>query len=695
MDQTPSRSLHPPKPTLALRVGLVGHRWNRLEGISEDDLERRLAELFSDLEEACGDIHARNHEFYAARGADGSAWALSLLTGLAEGADQAGARAMPAHWTLEALIAMPREAFRQHLTQEGTGTAEQKAETLKQLDILLARPQTRVTEIPAPTGQFGEPTPFERLRDMLLRNVDLLIVVWDEDVKGAGSGGTADIISLALKADLPIVVVPVRENALAAAYVLKGVGPDATPMPKPMAKGLAPLLAAELDGLLAAPAEPAPDHKRTHRHATHSPRTRAKHFLQEPRKATHHVALFHWFKGWFERAIAKHRLKDLQPDHPEHASLRQRAKMKPSLRLAFNDPDAPYDWQAFLDASPAGGGEDGLRARLQTALLLRFGWSDALAVHYSEKFRSSYLIIYALSAAAVAAAVLGLFIPHTWTADTQLNVKAVLVLMELGMLCWIGIQVWHGDKATWHARWLDYRALAETLRHIRMLALVGAHSRFAGGSDPMSSGSSWVVWYARATVREIGLPGVPLDAAYLEKSVAVVRRFDVEEQIAYNRNAEDLHRHMHHFLHRAGIWSFGIAIVVLALFVVGYLAHFAEGMSSGPTSVNTSGAGNPSDLLGALLLSSKLIVAALAALLPAIGAALAGIRAMGDFEGFANRASVTEVRLQKLDAELYTVTETRSLEAVEQIFLDTTEVLAQDLGIWRALYGQKPLGLPG
>jgi hypothetical protein len=52
----------------------------------------------------------------------------------------------------------------------------------------------------------------------------------------------------------------------------------------------------------------------------------------------------------------------------------------------------------------------------------------------------------------------------------------------------------------WHERWLEYRALAEGLRHGRFLAFVSDFGRIQE-STPRSGGhpSLWMLWYIRAT----------------------------------------------------------------------------------------------------------------------------------------------------------------------------------------------------
>ena len=721
------KTLHPPKPVLTVRVGLVGHRWNRLSAESGAALGAVLGDLFTKVEAAADGIYAANQAFYAPT-PKGSHADFSLVTGLAEGADQIGAAHLPDHWLLEALLAMPRAVFRQHLDSNGTGTPAQKAAALESFDQLLTRKNSRVTELPEPTGAYGEPGPFERLRDMLLRNVDVLIAVWDEQVSRDLHGGTGDVLLLARQAGLPVVVVPVGEAGLRAPYMLDGIAANGKPVTSSRSDTLSLQLSNAFAHSFSAPTqEQQPVSDQGHGKSAHE---RASAFFNQRVRWKRPIGIYRVAKGFFERPYAHRQLKQGGHDANDQKDLERLAKWWRPIFRPFENPNAPYDWPEFLSALPDEENRNGLAARLQRKLMPRFGWSDALAVYYSDVYRSSYLIVYLLSALAVGLALIGLFISHDLSGATQLGQKAWLVFCELLVLAVIWWLVRQGKTQAWHENWLDYRALAETLRHIRTLAMVGAHSRVSGGGDPMSTSSAWIIWYVRATTREIGLPGTVLDQDYFEKSLAAVRAFEIDEQIRYNKNTEIPHRNMHHFLHVVGDGSFKLAAMILFVFLVGYAVHHfqlssmqerqsrseiaLEGESAGHAALEHSAstqnlpAASQSEAaahvdshkqstgtwMGELLQFLKTPVVALAAWLPAFGAALAGIRAMGDFDGFASRAAATRRALERLRDERYSGAEPPTLEATARLFLDTTEVLSQDLGIWRALYGQKPLSLP-
>ena len=72
-----------------------------------------------------------------------------------------------------------------------------------------------------------------------------------------------------------------------------------------------------------------------------------------------------------------------------------------------------------------------------------------------------------------------------------------------------------GRRWLWHERWLDYRALAENLRHGRFLSFVSEFGRIRGEPAGVEQREPpWMLWYVRATMREIGLPNATLDGTY-------------------------------------------------------------------------------------------------------------------------------------------------------------------------------------
>ena len=83
-----------------------------------------------------------------------------------------------------------------------------------------------------------------------------------------------------------------------------------------------------------------------------------------------------------------------------------------------------------------------------------------------------------------------------------------------------------------------------------------------------------------------------------------------------------------------------------------------------------------------------------AAFLPALAAALAGIRETGDFRKVSARSSKTTAALLELQQETARARSNLALAQTGDILLSTARVLTEDLAAWQSVYGQKRLELP-
>jgi hypothetical protein len=338
------------------------------------------------------------------------------------------------------------------------------------------------------------------------------------------------------------------------------------------------------------------------------------------------------------------------------------------------------DWDSFLAPAPAA---TNLRERMSAVLAPRHAWADMLAVHYSHLYRSAYVLCYFLSAVAVFIALGTVFMhddPQT-PAREVLGTKAVFVTCELIVIGTIILIVWRGLNRRWHERWLNYRALAEMLRHGRFLAYVGEFGRTQTNA-PGDRDAPWMLWYARATMREIGLPAALLNGRYQLALLAATFKEEIDGphgQIAYNRHNIECAHEVDHFLHRLGIGCFVLTSVILTIF----LALFWLDRMVAAAPIET------------FLFTAKPFLTFLSAGLPALGAAVAGIRIHGDFEESANRSARTLDQLAGLSDDYARAAKgDASLDDTADLLIATARVLSEDITAWQDLYGRKRLTLP-
>ena len=92
-----------------------------------------------------------------------------------------------------------------------------------------------------------------------------------------------------------------------------------------------------------------------------------------------------------------------------------------------------------------------------------------------------------------------------------------------------------GSRNEWHRRWLDYRQLAERLRPMRSLKLLGIAAPDPPGTATNPVARRWIDFYAGSVWRAIGCPSGMIDssrAAGLGKAIA---EHAVAPQVDYHR----------------------------------------------------------------------------------------------------------------------------------------------------------------
>jgi hypothetical protein len=141
-------------------------------------------------------------------------------------------------------------------------------------------------------------------------------------------------------------------------------------------------------------------------------------------------------------------------------------------------------------------------------------------------------------------------------------------------------------------------------------------------------------------------------------------------------------------LHEAGVLCFLITFLILTFFLLGFGYEFVFGDIA---TLN----GQPLTRLGDVTHLLKPWMLLCTAGLPALGAALAGIRVHGDFESSEQRSALTIDSLTSLKADYEAAMRREGdLDDAAERLIAASRVMSEDLAAWEELYGRKRLVLP-
>jgi hypothetical protein len=616
---TMSAGLPPPPPRIRLRIGVSGHRVPpKLPTQSEPPLRALLDRILATIVDTAHDVES---DYPADRSAN-LASKFVIVSSVAEGSDRIVAEAgLAAGFELQIVLPFARAEYaRDFATPESRAAFER----------LLADAAT-VFELDGAAGE--RPRAYEAAGFVMLANVDLLIAIWDGE-EATGVGGTAQIVSRAVADGIPIIRIdPQNPSAMQISWSRAGDLPPANAHAQP---------------------------KRTFRsadQATIALVTKEILALPAPDKARQSLAQY---------LIEKERRWNFCPWYP--LLLLAFAGRWPRLadfRLPSPLAETRAQWESYFTVLPE---DRAQRPAIERILLSAFSVADHLAVYYSLVYRSTYVFNFLFAAVAVALALAGIFI-HDTTA------KAYFVAAELMIIVTILVTWYYGNRLQWHRRWLEYRRLAECLRHMRILAPLGSEGSIdRPGRNRDIDGQDWVNWYAWSLRRLIPLPDRAVGTDYLAAIRDAVRSAEIAGQAQYHTNNAHRVAKLETRIHHTGQMLFAITGLMCAVFIALYMLDVL------PDSQNPY---------------RDLTLAAftfLTALFPTIGSALGAIYVQGDFKTVAGQSRRTAKRLAIVDKIL--ADEPLDFARLADRIQKTSDIMMADLEEWQTVFRTRPLSLP-
>lgn len=522
--------------------------------------------------------------------------AFTLVSPLASGADQIVAgRALARGWSLQAIIPMPRQRI-----------AEAEPESAPELDRLLASSEC-VLELPGDPAHALDA--FVMAGRATVAHCDLLIAIWD-GLPARGRGGTGETVDRALVRGTPILHLPVDPKQESVLF-WSAFDPVVITAPGDRQCGRDASVAnirLVLDALLMPPLR-----------------------LIE--------------RSFIDRFLSErvHSLR-LRPEYPlllMLAGVRRFSRSDVSARPQIDR--VREEWQRYRDRCSGCLGVDAKLDELERA----YETSDRLATHFAQVYRSSHILNFVLAALGACIGLSGLV----------LNVNPLwLALAEFAVVLVIIINTLAGARRCWHQRWLDYRQLAERLRPMRSLKLIGIAAPDPPGNAAAPIARRWIDWYAASLWRTIGCPAGAMTATGSAALASALADEEIAPQVRYNdHNAQQVET-LDRRLEILGLTLF-IATLVVTLGVIAGLVFRPQWIGA---------LGNWTTVLSAGL--------------PALGTAVFGIRVQGDYGSIAARSRTTARALERIATELQ---HSPGLQRTADLAEQAARVMLADLGEWR------------
>lgn len=533
---------------------------------------------------------------------------LRFVSPLADGADQVAAEvALELGWQLQAVLPFPREQYRASLAND---------EARSRFDSLIDRASCTF-ELPGDTSH--ELDSYVMTGRATVAHCDLLVAIWD-GLPPRGRGGTGEVVQFALTRGTAVLHLPPPPSA-SARLLWSAFDPtvlttaDEPAVERPADRENIDVL---LRGLLMPPAD------------------RQEHaFLSK---------------------FARERL------------VRIRTRIEYPLLLAATgagrfgakDVTAVYgarqieeEWRQYRERCAEAHHIGAPIGILEEA----YSWADRLATHFAQTYRSGHIFNFLLGGVAVCLGLSAFMAPH---------MKFEVAAMEFFITLAIILNAHVGSRNEWHRRWLDYRQLAERLRPMRSLKVLGIAAPDPPGTSTNPIARRWIDWYASGIWRAMGCPSGSIDKARAARLAHAIADHEVAPQVAYHRrNARQIDQ-LDHRLGAIGMVLFAATLLVSVATLIGLAinASFVNQYGNWFTLVSAG--------------------------FPALGTAVFGIRFQGDFGGDAIRSMATADTLGRIDQELRReVSLSRAADLTEQ----AARVMLADLDEWRLINQQRDLSV--
>jgi hypothetical protein len=586
-----------------LSVGVTGHRAEALPSDRLPEVRSRIRDILTLIADAGTSLFAQEAQFFAAVPP-----VLRFVSPIADGADQIAAEvALELGWELQAILPFTRAEYRSSLANQAAR---------KGFDVLLDR-ATCTLELPG--DETSGVDAYVMTGRATVAHSDILIAVWDGKPP-RGRGGTGEVVQFAITRGTAIAHIPVKldrpDRLLWSAFdpTVVTIADDET-VERPMDRPSMDLL---LRGLLMPPPN----------------------------------ELEHDFYGKF----CRERLRQIRA-RVEYPLLLAAAGVRKVRTHDFNEKRAAQmirdEWQRYREGCVAAHEIQAPIDLLQDA----YSWADQLATHFAQSYRSGHIFNFVLGGIAVCMGLASFLVPQHKFGEAAAEMVITMAIILNAIIA---------TREEWHRRWLDYRQLAERLRPMRSLKLLGIAAPDPPGTATNPVPRRWIDWYAAGIWRGMGCPAGIIDRPRASRLAVSIAEHEVAPQVGYHqRNARTI-AELDERLGKIGFSLFAVTLVASMATLIGYGLNldFVNNYSNWFTLVSAG--------------------------FPALGTAVFGIRFQADFGGDALRSLATSETLHHIEEELRKdVSLSRAADLTEQ----AARIMLSDLDEWRLVNQQRDLSV--
>lgn len=502
--------LHPPRPPLAFRVGIVGHRPDRLEFADLHLLGNLVGDILSTIRENVEKTGLINKNIYS-----DSHPALRAISPLAEGTDRIFAeQAINQGYELSCPMPFAQEEYEKDFFPEFSHEVNSFQRFRDILDK--AEETTRLVRFEMDGSRTNDGDAFRNNGQIVLNQSDLLLIVWD-GIYYDKHGGTEETLSSARVQQIPVIWID--------AY-------------------------SPHQWQIALPGEALPEKINNGRHVPRSENDMddigklVMQILAVPSQSIDHLSENGQSKRLFEF------YRERQPHWNIALLWKFFRNLTGATKISFQSPKLqPFDNPGRVKNKMYFSAV----SRLADWLKPYYDWPDKLAENYADRYRSGFILTYLLASFAVGTALFPLM--SGWlTSERHTGLTVCIIIESFAILTILGI-VFFTRKNRWHVRWLDYRMTAESIRQLKLFLPLGGGKPFPKMSAHLTQygnpSATWMTWYVQAIERAAGLPAVRVDNNHLKECLAQYAELLAEQQNYHKINA-DLNSKIEKRLHRTG-----------------------------------------------------------------------------------------------------------------------------------------------